>query len=336
MQDYFYLNEDFVLESGVTLKKLSLFYQIYFAEHLHQKPVVWIVHALTGDTNVHLWWKEVFEKTPLGSGDFVVICVNTPGSCYGSFSPLTISPEKGEPYFLDFPIITTHDIARMFKELRQHLNIQEVICLIGASLGAQIALSWAALEPYVFQHSLIIAGNIQHSAWGIAFNEAQRMAIQADPTLNLKSPDGGKNGLKAARAIAMLSYRSYELYNHNLTPSSPILQAHPACTYQNHQGEKLANRFNAYTYIALTHTMDSHNLFRNFDKSNPLGHLQHPITYVGITSDLLFPLAEQQLLHELTPNSTLEIIESHCGHDAFLIEHQQMINIVNKSFYAYA
>lgn len=322
----FFFQDTFVLESGYSLEGFHLKYRIYNPENLHQGSVIWVIHALTGNTEVEIWWGNTFEpflKT------HTVICVNNPGSCYGSLSPLSLNPATQSPFYRDFPLITTRDSARMFNLLRKHLNLKHIYLLIGGSLGAQIGLEWLCLEPSLFEKSILIAGNAQHSAWGIAFNEAQRMAIYSDSTYFQDTPEGGKTGLKAARTIAMLSYRSYELYNQTQTDIPQKTEHFRASSYQQYQGQKLAKRFDAYSYVALTKTMDSHNIFRN-RINNPLQDVSTKMIYVGIESDILFPLSEQKFLHEITSGSCLEIISSLYGHDAFLAEHILMQNIIQK------
>lgn len=323
-ENTFFFNGTFTLESGAVLNDFHLKYKIYNPQNLHNAPVLWVIHALTGDYNVEVWWEKAFEPF---LREYPVICVNNPGSCYGSISPLSINPVTQKPFYRDFPLITTRDTAQMLNLLRKHLNISNLYLLIGGSLGAQIGVEWLCIEPKLFQKSILIAGNAQHSAWGIAFNEAQRMAIYSDKTYFEDAPEGGKTGLKAARAMAMLSYRSYTLYNQNQTDNSNKTDCFKASSYQNYQGEKLSKRFDAYSYVALTKTMDAHNIFRN-RQGNPLQKVSAQVTYVGISSDILFPLSEQEFLHSITPHSTLEVLHSDYGHDAFLIQQSQMQKII--------
>ncbi len=325
----FQYHQNFLLESGDTLPTFHLEYNLY--GDIHQKPILWIIHALTGDTQVENWWKGIFLESQI-LDYFSVICVNNPASPYGSICPLDLNPITQQVYYQDFPLITTRDAAKMFDLLRTELGIPQIYGLIGASLGAQIALEWNILQPHLFQIHLNIAGNAKHSAWGIAFNESQRMAIFADPTYFDNHPDGGKNGLKAARAFAMLSYRSYQLYQKKQTDVHlDKIQNFKSADYQQYQGQKLMERFNAYSYVSLTKMMDSHNIFRN-RSGNPLSKIQTKCTFLGIDSDILFPVNEQKFLHSLCKNSELKILSSDYGHDAFLIEKDFIINLLNQTF----
>lgn len=325
----FIYNQPFSLENGQVLPQFHLEYNIY--GELHQKPILWIIHALTGDSKVENWWKGIFLESEILE-HFCVICANNPGSPYGSIHPLDINPNTQLPYYQDFPLITTRDAAKMLDLLRIELGINHVYGLIGASLGAQIALEWNILQPHIFEYHLNIAGNAQHSAWGIAFNESQRMSIYADKTYYENHPNGGKEGLKAARAIAMISYRTYSLYQKKQSeyPNNKI-QDFRSAIYQQYQGQKLAERFDAYSYVTLTKMMDSHNIFRN-RKGNPLANVLTQFTFLGIDSDILFPLIEQKFLHSLCKNSELEILHSDYGHDAFLVEQEFMKNLLNQTF----
>ncbi|MCX7652473.1 MAG: alpha/beta fold hydrolase [Bacteroidia bacterium] len=298
--------------------------------------VIWVIHALTGSADVSQWWPNVWRTLNLSSRGYTVISANLPGSCYGSTGPLSVSPHTGKPYYRDFPLLTTRDAAVALDKLRQALRIDEIHALIGASLGAQVGLEWLVLAPQVFDKAMLIAGNAFHSAWGIAFNEAQRMAIEADPTYFQDTPLGGMAGMRAARATAMLSYRSYFIYNHRQThPTNLSADPLPAASYQRYQGEKLARRFNAYSYVALTRMMDSHHIARGrgVTAAEVLQNLPMPVAYVGIPSDILYPLEEQIFLRDHTPQGKLITLDSPFGHDAFLIEEAKMAEIIGQFLY---
>lgn len=301
-----------------------------------RRGVIWIIHALTGSAEVLQWWPRVWAGWALPEKGYTVISANLLGSCYGSTGPLSTDPASGQPYYRRFPLLTTRDEAAALEVLRQQLGIAHIDLLVGASLGAQVGLEWILLAPQAFQKAMLIAGNAFHSAWGIAFNEAQRMAIEADPTYFSDTPTGGQAGMKAARAIAMLSYRSYALYNARQThPTNLASDPLPAVSYQRYQGEKLARRFNAYSYIALSRMMDSHHIARGrgATPAEVLSTLEMPIAYVGITSDILYPLEEQVFLAEHTPKGQLFVLDSICGHDAFLIEEDKMTTILQSFLY---
>jgi len=224
-------------------------------------------------------------------------------------------------------MVKAHDL------LREELNINEIDIIIGGSQGAQQILEWNVLKPNLFKHTIVIATNAKHSAWGIAFNESQRLAIKADRSYYSNTEDGGKKGLAAARSIALLSYRNYEPYNETQKEKhDEKLNDFNSAGYQRYQGEKLVNRFNAYSYITLANAMDSHNLGRaRISVEKSLSQITANTLVVGISSDLLFPPSEQEFLAAHIKNSELKIIDSFYGHDGFLIETQKLTEAI-KSF----
>jgi homoserine O-acetyltransferase len=198
-------------------------------------------------------------------------------------------------------------------------------------MGGQQLLEFVIQEPNVFENILLGATNIQHSPWGIAFNESQRMAIEADTTFGQNNDAAGANGMKAARSIGLISYRNYKAYNKTQTdPDNNKLENYKAGSYQRYQGEKLVKRFNAYSYYILSKAMDNHNITRNReDAKKVLSSVKCNVLVLGITSDYLYPLEEQQLLAKLIPHSMFVEINSDYGHDGFLIENEQMSKILS-------
>jgi homoserine O-acetyltransferase len=323
---YFDYHQAFKLESGEILPGFRLAYATLGRLNPNHSNVVWVCHALTGTPDVTQWWAPLFsEQGIFSSKKFFVVCANTLGGCYGSTGPLSVNPQTGEPYYHDFPRLTTRDVARAFDLLRQHLGVERVHTLIGGSLGGQQVLEWAVLQPDVFEHVVPIACNAYHSPWGIAFNEAQRMALLADPTFKKRQPDAGQEGLKAARAVAMLSYRNYACYNSTQQGVWPDSGQFRATTYQRHHGQKLARRFNAFTYWVLSHMMDHHHVGRNRPSTEyALSTIRGKTMVIGINSDILFPVNEQQYLASAIPHARLTVLSSLYGHDGFLAEFGQL------------
>jgi len=327
----FHYPSEFALEAGGELPGFQLKYTTYGQLNRERDNVVWVCHALTGSSDFTSWWGGFFDSNSLYSpSDYFIICANTLGGCYGSTGPLSQNPPTGRPYFHDFPQLTNRDVVRAFDLLREHLQIRKVHTLIGGSLGGQQALEWAIEKPNVFEHLIAVATNAVHSPWGIAFNEAQRMAIAADPSWKENDERAGIEGVKAARAIAMLSYRAYEGYGKTQSEkSNDKLDDFRAASYQRYQGEKLANRFNAFTYWSLTKLMDSHNVGRGRKTIEAaLQKIKAETLVIGIENDVLYPINEQKFLAEHIPNSKFETIHSLFGHDGFLVEFDQFKNIV--------
>lgn len=321
----------FVLESGKKLDQLDIVYHT-FGELTANSKVIWVCHALTANSDVSDWWKGLFGEGALfDKPEYFIVCPNIIGSCYGSTGPMS-KDKNNRLYLRDFPLITTRDMARTHQILKENLGINEIELLIGSSLGGQQAQEFAYILKNKLRKLILIATNAKHSPFGIAFNEAQRLAILADESFVNQEVDGGKRGLKAARSIAMLSYRSYNSYNQTQAEeTNEITDNFKVSSYQNYQGEKLVKRFNAYSYWCLSKAMDSHNIGRNrVSIAKALREITAQTLIVGINSDILFPVEEQKELAEHIPNAELEIIDSIFSHDGFLIETKILEQIIIK------
>ena len=327
---YFEYKHDFSLESGESLPGFTLAYHTFGNLNDRKDNVVWIVHALTANSNPTEWWPGIVGNDfAIDPKKHFIICANSLGSPYGSTSPLSIDPRKGVPYYHNFPLITNRDIARSFELLSIDLGIDQIKLLAGASLGGQQALEWSVIAPKKFEQLLLIATNAKHSPWGIGFNESQRLAIEADQTWKEKHDDAGKAGLLAARSIALLSYRSSQGYNNTQADSEDKLDNFRVQSYQRYQGEKLVKRFNAFSYVTLSKAMDSHNLGRNRGGVlSALTQIKAKTTILGIETDILFPLEEQKFLYRHIPDARLEVIHSDLGHDGFLTENEKVSQVI--------
>lgn len=333
LSSLYHHTEPFVLESGTALPEFQLAYQTWGKPNHDQSNVIWVCHALTANAAVDDWWPNMLgEGLILDPGKHYIICANMLGSCYGSTHSLSINPATGQAYYHQFPLLTNRDIVRAFDHLRRHLGIHQIHSLMGGSLGGQQVLEWAIMQPSVFKHIIPIATNAQHSPWGIAFNESQRLAIQADPTWQDADPKAGLSGLKAARSVALLSYRNYQAYGATQQEASnETVDDYRASSYQRYQGDKLVKRFNAFSYWTLSKAMDSHHVGRSRSSiSNALAQIQARCLIIGVESDGLFPISEQRLLHDLLPGSHFSEIKSSFGHDGFLIETDQISRAIHK------
>jgi homoserine O-acetyltransferase len=319
------------LENDTVLKEPTIGYHTFGRLNAAKSNVIWVCHGLTANSDVASWWEGLFGENKLFSPDaHFIVCANALGSCYGTTGPST--PSKSEVAQLDqFPTLTTRDQVTAHESLRKELGIEKIHLLVGASLGGQQALEWSIINQSLVNNLLLIATNARHSAYGIAFNESQRMAIQADPTYGNGQIDGGKSGLAVARSIAMLSYRSYDGYVQTQTESCcDKREDFRASSYQNYQGDKLANRFDAYAYVTLSKAMDSHNVGRGRKSiNNALSLVEARTLVIGVSSDQLFPTKEQKYLANHIPNADYVEIDSAFGHDGFLIETEQLSEVIN-------
>jgi len=320
----------FTLENGEILENLTIGFHIYGRLNPDKDNVVWVCHALTANSDVVTWWDGLFGTDKLfDPEDYFIVCVNSLGSCYGTTGPT--SPSENRRSLLEkFPNITIRDMARVHDELRLVFGLDRIKLLLGASLGGQQALEFSLLSPNVIENLALIATNAKHSAYGIAFNESQRLAIFADATYGNGKKNGGYAGLVAARSIAMLSYRSYDGYVTTQTnPGEHTTKEFLASTYQGYQGRKLAQRFDAYSYVCLSKAMDSHNVGRSRGSiSSALSLVKAKTLVVGISTDHLFPISEQKFLASKIADAEYFEIDSKYGHDGFLIEADQLAAVL--------
>lgn len=330
----FTYEKPFRLESGALLNEYHLAYTTLGELNATKDNVVWIFHALTANSNAAEWWPGLVGEGKLfDPAKYFIVCVNMPGSAYGSISPLDKNPLTGESYYHEFPWFTTRDMIRAYQPLKEALGIRKIYVGIGGSMGGQQLLEWAIEEPYLFEHIIPIATNAYHSAWGVAFNASQRMAIEADVTWKEKKDDAGTEGLKVARSIALLSYRHYEAYGiSQIEDSNEVTDDFKSESYQRYQGQKLANRFNAFSYYFLSKGMDAHNIGRHRQSIElSLKEIKAKTLVIGISNDILFPLEEQRFLASTINGASFKAIDSFYGHDGFLLE----FDIISKSIHSF-
>ncbi len=322
---------ELALESGVLLSNVNIRFHILGDISQNSDRVIWICHAFTANSNPADWWPEMVGDSKIfDTNRYPVVCANIIGSCYGTTGPTSVNLQTGKPYLRDFPLVTFRDVVNAHQQLKEHLGIKQIWVLIGGSIGGFQAMEWECTFPGTAQNLILIATAVEASPWVRAFSQSQRLAILADQTFLNSEPNGGKAGLKAARSIALLSYRGRSGYNFTQQDTDPgLLSDYKACTYQDYQGEKLVNRFDAYSYFALTHMLDSHNIGRGRGScSKALKRIIARTLVVGIDSDILFPLEEQQFLARHIPDSSYGVIHSNFCHDGFLIEHKQLSDII--------
>ncbi len=331
MKEFF--NEPFELECGAVLPSFEVEYTTYGTLSPEKDNVIWVCHALTADSRVAEWWPHTVEEGRfLDPARWFVVCANFLGSPYGTTSPVSINPESGVSYGRDFPMITVRDMVHCHQRLARKLGIDHVELLIGSSIGGFQAMEWAIMEPDFARRVALIATCTRSSAWAIAFNESQRMAIEADVTFHTDALDGGLAGMAVARSMALLSYRGAEAYNATQTDADgEKLSGYRATTYQRHQGEKLRKRFNAHCYWRLTEAVDSHNIARGRGSvEDVLKGIKAKALVVAITSDILFPPSDHDVMVANIPSVEYRLIDSPFGHDGFLVEYEQLDTIIKE------
>lgn len=356
------------LENGSSLPEVNVAYQTYGKLNSEGTNAVLICHALTGLAHVTGsleksesdprskpdllnkyyklfkdkagWWDPlVGPGRTLDTDDYFVISPNILGSCYGTTGPTSINPETGEPYRMKFPIITVRDMVRVQKALVDHLGVNHLEIIIGGSLGGMQTLEWAVMYPDFMKSIIPIASAAKHSAWAISFNEIGRNAIMNDSHWNKGNyRTQPADGLSLARKAAMLSYRTQPSFEKrfgrermkktNYYRTNNLFQVQ---SYLNYQGKKIVERFDANSYIYLTHAMDLHDLGHNRETiGNVMDTVQCKGLVIGINSDLLYPPNEQREIAILLRNANYAELNSPHGHDAFLIEFDQLNKIIGQ------
>jgi len=326
-------NHPFKTETGASLPELEIAYTTYGTLNNSADNVIWVCHALTANSDVEAWWPGmVGENCLFDPAKYYIVCANVLGSCYGTTGPASVNPETGKPWLREFPLITVRDLVNVHEILRNYLGINKIHTIIGASIGGYQALEYSIMYPELIRRLIILASGARQTPWALAFSESMRLAMEADQTFMANDPEGGKKGLKAARSIALISYRTVNAYNQTQKEEEDEkLTDFKASSYQAYQGDKLVKRFNPYSYWCLTCLSDTHNVGRGRGGViNALKKIKAEVLCVGIKSDLLFPTDEQKFIAANTKNAEYVEIDSFYGHDGFLIETDLVSEIVRK------
>jgi homoserine O-acetyltransferase len=326
-------NLPFKTETGEILQSLEIAYNTWGNLNSEADNVIWICHALTANSDVEAWWPGMVGKGLLFDPEkYFVVCANVLGSCYGTTGPASVNPETGKPWLNSFPLITVRDLVNVHEILRNHLEIKRIHTIIGASIGGYQALEYSIMFPELIQRLIVLASGARQTPWALAFSESMRLAMLADQTFTSGDPDGGKKGLKAARSIALISYRTMTAYNKTQQEDDDEkLTSFKAASYQAYQGEKLVKRFNPYSYWCLTCLSDTHNIGRGRGGIiNALKRIKAEVLCVGIKSDLLFPTDDQKFITANTADAEYVEIDSFYGHDGFLIETEIVSDVIRK------
>lgn len=319
----------FALESGASLPELTIAYRTWGRLAPGGGNAVLVCHALTGSADLHLWWPAL-----LGPGrafdpqrDFVV-CSNVLGSCYGTTGPLAARPGGTGRYGPGFPAVSVRDIVRAQAALLDALGVRRLQLVAGGSLGGMQALEWAALYPGRVAAVAALAVSGRHSAWCIGLSEAQRQALYADPLWQDGAYDPAAPpaaGLRAARTVAMCTYRSRASLEQRFGRAPATGGGFEVEAWLRRHGDRLVERFDANSYVTLTRAMDGHDLARGRGAYlETLASIAAPTLVVAIDSDVLYPPEEQAELAAGLGRGRLAWLRSPHGHDAFLIEGDQV------------
>jgi homoserine O-acetyltransferase len=345
--------EAFSLEAGGMLESPTLRYAVYGKPNAAGDNVIFVAHALSGSARVADWWPRLFwDGGLLQAGDHCVIGINMLGSCYGSTGPGSIDPLTGRRYGPNFPLVSVGDIVTLQARLLEKLDIHRLKLVMGASIGGMQALEWAIRFPERVGRVISI-GAAPLQAMGLGLNHLQRRMIQLDPAWqggHYPADQQPRGGLALARALAVSTYKSAELFEHRFarkpdrSGEDPWKSLHEdgrglmgerfdVGGYLDYQGERFVERFDANAYLAITRTMDTFDPVRGYPSAEAAyGRIQAEVMLVGISSDWLFPAAEITALAGRMVQAGVrcqhrELISSH-GHDAFLAEPDELARLI--------
>ncbi|HUG15165.1 MAG TPA: homoserine O-acetyltransferase [Thermomicrobiales bacterium] len=349
-------DDPFVTESGAVIPNMTLAYETWGTLSPERDNVVLVFHALTGDAHAAShpevpgdrqgWWEPLIGSgRPIDTDHHFVVCANAPGSCYGSTGPRSLGTD-GKRYNLRLPMLTVRDLVEAQLRLIDRLGIERLQCAIGGSLGGMQVLELAASAPERVERAVVVAASSRFHAQGIAYNELQRRAIMLDPRWRggeYSDEDAPESGIALARMAGMITFQSDESMTMRFDRSSdarytawPEFQGYYDIEgYLHYQGDKLASRFDANSYLYLTRAMDSHDIGRGRGGELPASaRISAETLLIGVRTDILFPPRHV----EMSANAILKTggtaryweLDSPHGHDAFLKEFERLDDILRE------
>ena len=330
---------DIALESGETLQDITIAYQSWGELNAKKDNAILVNHAMTGWSDVAGWWPSmVGPGLPFDTNKYFVICPNVIGGCQGSTGPSSLAPD-GKRYGSRFPSLTIRDMVKAEIQFSDALGIEKYRLAVGPSLGGMRSLEWAVQLPHrvgaicTIGSSAVATGD-QIGTWSIELR-----AIKTDPNFNngdyYEQDAGPIAGMGIARRIAHLTYRTEAemdiRFGRELQGDDTGRYA--VESYLDHQADKLAHRFDANTYIALTEAMISHDIGRGRGGvAAALESISVPVVAVSIDTDRLFPVRLQAEIADFAPHAApLVTISSPFGHDGFLVEVESVGNVIRQA-----
>jgi len=327
----------FQLACGAQLQPVNLRYALYGRLNRKRDNAILVCHALSGSARIADWWPMMFGRAGIFDIErYCVIGINVIGSCYGSSGPGSSDPLTGKPYGRKFPLVSVADMVRAQTEVLDFLGVRRLHTVIGGSIGGMQALQWAVDFPDRVERCIAI-GAAPLSPMGLALNHLQRQAIRNDPVWRNAANDAANQpleGLALARAIAVCSYKSPELFterfgrNPNRSGEEPcrsLDERYDVAGYLDYQGASFTSRFDANSYLVLSKAMDTFDLARGYQsEAMALRRIRARTLLVGISSDWLFPatdiLALTGRMQWAGVNASYQELASSHGHDGFLAE----------------
>lgn len=339
------------LEGGGRLPEVRVTYQAWGRLNEARDNAVLVLHALTGDSHVvgergpdHPtpgWWPGLIGPgCPLDTDRWCVIAPNVLGGCRGTTGPSSPAPD-GRPYGSTFPRLTIRDQVAAEALLADALGIERFALVVGGSMGGMRSLEWAVSHPDRVARCVVLAAPAAASADQIGWSVPQCAAIRMDPAFHggdYYPGPGPRAGLEVARQIAHTTYRSAgELalrFGRDAQEGEHPLRGgrYAVESYLQHHGAKLARRFDANSYLVLTEAMNSHDIGRGRGGVEAaLGRITAELTVGVVSTDRLFTPADGEVIARAPACRELAVIDSPYGHDAFLIETEQVFGIVRRA-----
>jgi homoserine O-acetyltransferase len=343
----------FLLEGGSALTQAEIAFETWGRLDEHAGNAILVCHALTGDSHAagrfgpgHVeagWWDDLIGPGRAFDTDrYFVVCANVLGGCQGSTGPASIEPESGRPYGSRFPVVSIRDMVRSQASLADHLGVERWLTIVGGSMGGMQVLEWGVMFPERVRSIINIATCAAATAQQIAFSMVQRSSIALDPNwhggdyYDAAPGRGPAHGLANARSLAQITYRSEEVFGRRFgrrvvdpIDEFRLWQRFDVEGYLDYQGAKLARRFDANSYLVLSKAMDLHDVARGRGSIDAaLARVRGPSLTMSITTDALYLPAQQEKIREgLRAHgraASRGVIDSADGHDAFLLEFEQV------------
>lgn len=343
---------------GTEIGPITVAYETYGTLSEAKDNAIFICQALTGDAHAAGryqaedrkpgWWDALIGPgCGLDTSKYFVICANVLGGCQGTTGPRSVNPQTSQPYGLEFPFLTISDIVKVHAEFIKQLGIEKLLSAIGGSLGGMQVLDWTAQFPDMISSAIVLASSAKLNAQGIAFNAVGRRAIYADPNFNegeyYSQEERPRFGLALARMIAHITYLSEAAiemkFGRGLQHSDKFAYDLMSETefkiesYLHYQGEQFVERFDANSYLYLSRAMDYFNLADSYGSlTDAFSKTQARFLVASYTTDWLFPTSQSQELVTAMINAGRHVsaieLESPYGHDAFLIEIEQLKRMI--------
>jgi homoserine O-acetyltransferase len=315
-------SRNFALECGVVLDEVDQAYTLQGEINAQGDNVVLLFHSLTGSADpTNTWGPLIGPGRPIDTRHLAVLAPNLLGSCYG-----TTRPPVGAT-------VTPRDMVRLVERLVTDLGVRSIALATGGSLGGMVTLEWVAEYGSRTRAAAVFAAPAAHTAQAIAFNHVQRHALELGQASG--QPEDAAAGLALARMAAMLTYRTADEFGARFgrNEQEPGSGWFAMQSYLDHQGRKFVERFDPAAYRTLIDAMDAHDLGRGRGGVGPaLANFGGRLIGIGIPGDLLYLPSDVRAWVDAAPRAEyLEICSRH-GHDAFLLETEQVGAVIRDVF----